>query len=91
MTITATSRKNNYSMFGMEIKKKEKEKNSKKEKKVSWIVNLKLKKITGFISYFIFNIILTAGRHRVWMITFYMPRYRTSSTGKVREQKPWYG
>lgn len=50
MTITATTRKNNYSMFGMEIKKKkEKEKNSKKEKKVSWIVNLKLKKITGFI------------------------------------------
>ena len=30
MTITATSRKNNYSMFGMEIKKKEKEKEKEK-------------------------------------------------------------
>ena len=49
MTITATTRKNNHSMFGMEIKEKEKEKNSKKEKKVSRIVNLKLKKITGSI------------------------------------------
>lgn len=30
-----------------------------------------------FFSFFpIFNIMLTAGRHRVWMITFYiMPRY----------------
>ena len=57
MTITATTRKNNYSMFGMEIKKKkkrkEKEKNSKKEKKVSRIVNLKLKKNNRF--YFLFH------------------------------------